>query len=866
MPEADNRLLFQIDFQGSEPLLKDLAELRERTEQLKKENTDYNKTIRGTAKDTLASQKAFEKKRIEIQQNNKAIRELTKQVVANDMAEKEHTNSLNALRQQLIANKVKWDNLTQAERENSKIGGALKKTINELDTQVKDLEESTGRHQRSVGDYGKAFNQVGAASTDLRKELTEVRKSMQEMALAGDRSSETYIAMRDRASELQDTIDKTNAEIKIFSDDLYMLRTGADSLQLVGSGFQFAQSSLALLGMESSAFQEVMTRLVATQTALNALERVSNLLRKESTVIIVGKVAALKIATVATWAWTAALKAASVALKALGIGFIIAAFAALVAGIVALVKHFDKVIEAFRRFGRFLGLVKKEVDEVTDVTEDYIETNEKLIAQSEKIQTELGREIDRLKAKGVELDVIREKERQLLEEQINAAQLRLKLAYQEAFALGLTEEEREKKLEQIAAEEKAYDELWHTLELFDITERRRQEEATKKVQEEATKRDKARQTEYDKELQRQRELIQREELAQAELTLLLEDNLENRIALEEVKLRQRLENQQLTNTEIELLEAQHQEKLRKIREEYEEKDEEKEAEKIDEEAEKREKERERYLAELEQRRLDEIGHFAQRQEQLDYWLELGVLSHKEYTDEVNRLNQEMFDAEMELSIQRAQVSFNLAKQILSNLEMAGGGQAKMAQFARMLAVAETMFNVITGFSKTASVGFPQNVPLLLSFGAQVSGLISQIRATHVPSAPKLARGGVITGPSHGQGGITFSSDRGHRFEMEGNELLAVVNKYDTATLQGLSALNSGHGDPFSKIKPTNFFARGGVWSQPRQEFNTDMEDLIRQVVEQITEIPVVVLESDITSEQDKVRKLLVRGDLMGPRP
>ena len=66
---------------------------------------------------------------------------------------------------------------------------------------------------------------------------------------------------------------------------------------------------------------------------------------------------------------------------------------------------------------------------------------------------------------------------------------------------------------------------------------------------------------------------------------------------------------------------------------------------------------------------------------------------------------------------------------------------------------------------------------------------------------KLARGGAMQfgkfgGKPHSQGGTKGYFEDGTQIEVEKDELFAVVNKRDTATLGNLSRLNSTHGRPF----------------------------------------------------------------------
>jgi len=128
----------------------------------------------------------------------------------------------------------------------------------------------------------------------------------------------------------------------------------------------------------------------------------------------------------------------------------------------------------------------------------------------------------------------------------------------------------------------------------------------------------------------------------------------------------------------------------------------------------------------------------------------------------------------------------------------------------------------------------------------------------------MEKGGtIIGGKSHSAGGTNFVGSDGTRFEAEKGEYLAVINKKDAARAAMLDSINQRHGDAFG-IKASNYFARGGViMPQPRQDFeDVNMSDTIREMVEQIGMIPVVVAERDITQTQENVRKITVAGDLV----
>lgn len=75
-------------------------------------------------------------------------------------------SSMTELSLQLAKNRMKYRDLTKAERENEKIGVKLLRTIQKQDKEIKKLDKSIGNAQRNVGNYTKA---MGKASTAGRK-------------------------------------------------------------------------------------------------------------------------------------------------------------------------------------------------------------------------------------------------------------------------------------------------------------------------------------------------------------------------------------------------------------------------------------------------------------------------------------------------------------------------------------------------------------------------------------------------------------------------------------------------------------------------------------------------------------------------
>lgn len=775
----EKKLIYQIQIEGNEHLLSEMAKIRKENDELKKVNKEYNDELKKGNQLNDDAAKTFERNAAQIKTNNQQLNSLTKSVQINSNATK-----------------------------------------------------------------------------GLRTELTDLRQRMQDARAAGDTQSKAYQEMRKRAGELQDSIDQVNREIKVFSDDAMIMNTVVDTARGMAQGFQLVHSAQALLGFESEKFQEVMQKLVATQTLINSLQGVQNMLMKNSRVMILAKVGATKVATAAQWAW-------NVAMNANPIGLIVTTVVALGTAIYALVKNIDVVTNAFRRLGSFLGILKKETEEVAIETDNLTSAVDRYNSAADEQIENLRHQIRLLRAQGASIEDITEAQKQLIESQIQEAILAERRAHAK---MNWSEMERDE-YEKIRIEsEKTVQALINDLEVLNAEEERRLKQREERRVEEARKVEETRTREAEREEEEARKKaeadrkkiddeLNRVELAQAELLVLLNDSEENRIILETVKHRQLMESRDdWTREEIELMKERHRLKLEELKEQ--------EEIEIDEEQRKRIEERKRYEDELEQRRQDELGHFVLRQQQLDEWLKNDVISREEYAAEVKRLNDDIAQHEIELSHQRAEANLNLTRTLISNLQQSGMAESKAAKFAQLLAIAESIFNISVGMARTASTGFPQNIPFLLGFAAQTASIVAQIKKIVVPQPPKMARGGRITigGKPHSQGGTKFYGEDGNVFEAEKDEELFIINKYDSKTIDLLSDINSRHGVSFSN-SPKNYFADGGRFS-PRQDFEKfNLQDMVREVVDEITHIPVVVSERDISSTQNNVRKIRVAGNL-----
>lgn len=209
--------------------------------------------------------------------------------------------------------------------------------------------------------------------------------------------------------------------------------------------------------------------------------------------------------------------------------------------------------------------------------------------------------------------------------------------------------------------------------------------------------------------------------------------------------------------------------------------------------------------------------------------------------------------------------FALAQEGLNLVRAIAGEETKIGKAAaiasRAFAVAQAAIAIGLGFANTAKIGFPQNIPLLISFVAQTAGLIASIKSQ------QFHKGAILEGSSHANGGIPFSVGGRVGFEAEGGE--AIINKVSTQKHRGLlSAINmDGGGVAFNNggLTPIHRFQGGATIPSPVfstrsnvvQSQRQDQEvlaDLISEgISERINDLQVINVVSDTSERQLSVR-------------
>lgn len=272
-----------------------------------------------------------------------------------------------------------------------------------------------------------------------------------------------------------------------------------------------------------------------------------------------------------------------------------------------------------------------------------------------------------------------------------------------------------------------------------------------------------------------------------------------------------------------------------------------------------------YAAIVDETTKSTIASIQQRQEERKNaekdWHDFEIAEEQRALEEIERLETEkekIREAKWETAALMVNAYSTLVNTAMeAELEAAEGNEEEQKRirkkYARSKFLAQigsigvsTAQAIMEAWSSVASIMFPGNVIAggVLTAMLAATGIAQTMKArAEMDNALKAARGGILNGPSHAQGGIVLSNG----VEAEGGE--AIINKKSTAAFAPLlSEINSfnGYGAPLI----SSASASGGSMGAASDEA---IRRIVAATVEGVTSIPVVVSEHAVTEAQRTVR-------------
>lgn len=141
---------------------------------------------------------------------------------------------------------------------------------------------------------------------------------------------------------------------------------------------------------------------------------------------------------------------------------------------------------------------------------------------------------------------------------------------------------------------------------------------------------------------------------------------------------------------------------------------------------------------------------------------------------------------------------------------------EQSAIGKAFGVVQATINTYLGATKALATGGILGIAqaaVVIAFGMKQVATIAKQKDPDTKintSVKKYAKGGMIYGRSHAQGGVTFRGDNGQVFEAEGGENVYIMKKTASAEINALSAINEAHGGNSFGTSGLYKFADGGM--------------------------------------------------------
>jgi hypothetical protein len=236
---------------------------------------------------------------------------------------------------------------------------------------INDFDKSVDNLNKSVKDVDKTFEQVYGDLKPLTTRLGEAEDRMYELALAGKQTSKEYQELLKTVANYRrvqlDTDAVVDASAERFSTKV------VKAIEVTGATFTGLQSAIALTGVENEDLVKTMIKLQAVQGVVNSVNVVANAINENATLklkarialekaknfILTGSIASTSAMAVAEGGLTVATNTTSLAMKTLRGALIATGIGAIIVLIGTLIANFDKVTSVVQKFS---GYVLKAYD------------------------------------------------------------------------------------------------------------------------------------------------------------------------------------------------------------------------------------------------------------------------------------------------------------------------------------------------------------------------------------------------------------------------------------------------------------------------------------------------------------------------
>ena len=254
----------------------------------------------------------------------------------------------------------------------------------------KSVAETTGVDKLSQR-MAELNKNIDEGNLSIRQYRTAIYEYQQIAVQAGTKSAIGVEAL-ERAAILKDTYADMQQQVLELSQDHRKMNLTMQGVNVAVNSYQAFTGVMGLLGDESEKYLQIMSKMMIVQQSYNAILQVAQAFEEQTLLGQYARITANKLLTASQKMYTMAVGTSTGAMKAFRIALMSTGIGALVVALGMLIGNFDKVVEVVKKvvgrlrdFGKAVG---KLFGAIFKSNKDLVDSN----AEVEKSEKQLARE------------------------------------------------------------------------------------------------------------------------------------------------------------------------------------------------------------------------------------------------------------------------------------------------------------------------------------------------------------------------------------------------------------------------------------------------------------------------------------------
>ena len=254
----------------------------------------------------------------------------------------------------------------------------------------KSVAETTGVDKLSQR-MAELNKNIDEGNLSIRQYRTAIYEYQQIAVQAGTKSAIGVEAL-ERAAQLKDTYADMQQQVLELSQDHRKMNLTMQGVNVAVNSYQAFTGVMGLLGDESEKYLQIMSKMMIVQQSYNAILQVAQAFEEQTLLGQYARIAANKLLTASQKMYTMAVGTSTGAMKAFRLALMSTGIGALVVALGMLIGNFDKVVEVVKKVVGWLSDFGKAVGKlfggIFKSNKDLVDSNAKV----EKSEKQLARE------------------------------------------------------------------------------------------------------------------------------------------------------------------------------------------------------------------------------------------------------------------------------------------------------------------------------------------------------------------------------------------------------------------------------------------------------------------------------------------